>query len=155
MQKVANTEYDWDKWLDLVVNCPSGKKHIRPTISKISKTVRNLEKDFSFNQLRQYLNVWEASDIPLVKKQRNIEEQRLSRLVGVRQFLAENSTLPVPIFFKDPDVRPESVQEQFVDLKVQIIEKSRSKHMTEDLEKTISIYRGRVEYLNRWISFIP
>jgi hypothetical protein len=91
----------------------------------------------------------------LVKKQRNIEEQRLSRLVGVRQFLAENSTLPVPIFFKDPDVRPESVQEQFVDLKVQIIEKSRSKHMTEDLEKTISIYRGRVEYLNRWISFIP
>ena len=153
MQKVANTEYDWEKWLDLIINCSSGKKYIRPTISKVSTSIRNLENDFTFNQLRQYLNIWNNSDTSLVKKQRVLEEQRLSKLINSRQFLTEDSTLPVAIHFKDPDLRAESVQDQFVELKVKIIEGSHSKQMTDDLERMIDIYRRRVEYLNRWLSF--
>jgi hypothetical protein len=157
MRVIANKSYDVNKWLNLIFNCPSGKKLLKRNTNKheeiqeiVLPSKEQLATDHTFEDLRKYLDKYDYRDLPIVKKQIDIEEKRINRLVSLRAILKNKEGLPIPLKFWNPDTQLESQQNYYISKTEEIIKLSESLSLTKYLENLIEIYRKRLDYLSRW-----
>lgn len=169
MKKVAHTKYDWNKWLDLIFNCPSGKKYLtridgpnpfegknrgKENILEIKKAdIIELPEEFNYLELKNYLRSGHQKDAPLVRKQIDHYRRWIAMLNEAKTKL--DSDTPIDgLLKKNVDEKTNNQQETYFKILVGIAEKYKSKGLIPFIDEIIGKIYLRLDYLVQWTSFI-
>lgn len=168
MRQIVQKKYDFNKWLDLIFNCPSGKsllrrkhlpqpevKEILPSARHVPDTIKeriSLSSDFYFEQLKKYLEDHDYRNTNLVREQIVKNENRVKRLILLRDNLKNRDPLPSNLKILNPDDCPESKQEILVSSLEAIVIASNSIHVKKHLDFAIEKYRQRLDFLFKWLT---
>lgn len=164
MRQIVQKTYNFDKWLDLIFNCPSGKallrrRHVQtqrveapPLAPNPARERITLPADFHFDVLRKYLEVHDFRDMNLVRRQIIVNEARVNKLTTIRDNLKNRIALPSDLKILNPDDYPESKQEIIVSSLGEIANISNSLHLKRHLDFAIEKYRQRLDFLFKWLT---
>lgn len=166
MRQIVQKKYDFNKWLDLIFNCPSGKALLKrkqlTSAAHVSgekqlAVVKSVERiplppDFHFENLRQYLAVHDYKDTPLVQTQIAKNELRIKRLITIRDNLKSRELLPTDLKILNPEDYPESKQEQIVTYLEEIGNISNTIYLKKHLNFAVEKYRQRLDFLFHWMT---
>lgn len=159
IRKLVQKTYNFEKWINLILNCPSGKKYITQEKLKdvklkdekpIEIEKKILKEDYTFNELKDFLE--EELRPELMIKQKNIEEKRIKDLEETRKFLIEEGNLQNKLIIQDLNKKPESFQQTFIEKRKKIYEISKLSILQKDLDAIIEIFKRRLDFLVRLAS---
>jgi len=163
MKIVGNNTYSMSKWIDLIFNCPSGKKLLKRKSATVEDVTDDqkylpipkaiLPPDYTFDILKKYLEIKDRRDTQMVRNQIFIEEKRIARLISLRSLLKKKIHLPNTLRLINPNDHPETGQNKLLDDLEAIIRLSESVVLEKNLENAIEIYRQRLDFLNHWLIF--
>lgn len=160
MRMIVTKTYNFDTWLDLIFNCPSGKALLkRKIVERKIETPRiqapekiNLPSDFHFEAFKKYLETHDYRDSNKVNEQIHKNENRVKRLIALRALLKNRGPLPSDLKILNPDDFPESKQEKIVAYIEEIVTVSQSIHLKRHIEFAIEKYNQRLDFLLQWLA---
>lgn len=155
LHEVSRRSYDWFKWYDLISNHSFARECFKKRELNLPDPLnlpRNgLPRDYTFKELERYLNDWRSEDYDLVRKQRDIEKNRLEEIRSMRKRLSTQNRLPVKLEKVNLNDYTQEMQEKILAALNNIVNQNPTRYLEEHLDYYIDTVLQRLDFLNRLI----